>query len=134
MVQRHISITEETRLSDLLQLETKWSYIFYNWKRSRPIFHLLTFFYIFFITHILGQHNGDLKTLGGTSDWCHNFCDGNKWLMYMAFVMDILNFENFGRDFPGEWLQADLALPLTDEQLQNLKDEYRRKLVEDRSR
>jgi hypothetical protein len=54
--------------------------------------------------------------------------------MYMAFVMDILNFENFGRDFPGEWLQADLALPLTDEHLHNLKEEYRRKLVEDRSR
>ena len=52
----------------------------------------------------------------------------------MAFVMDILNFENFGRDFPGEWLQADLGLPLTDEELQNMKDEYRRKLVEDRSR
>jgi hypothetical protein len=65
-----------------------------------------------FIPHISGQPNGDLKTLGGTSDWCHNFCDGNKWLMYMAFVMDILNLENFGRDFPGEGLQADLALPL----------------------
>ena len=54
--------------------------------------------------------------------------------MYMAFVMDILNFENFGRDFPGEWVQADLGLPLTDEELHNIKDEYRRKLMEDRSR
>ncbi len=52
----------------------------------------------------------------------------------MSFAMDILNFESFGRDFPGEWLQADLALPLTDDELQNMKDEYRRKLVEDRSR
>jgi hypothetical protein len=125
------------------QLLKKRGYqIYSNWKRSGTILlstalaciTILIIVNLLFISKISGQHNGDLKTLGGTSDWCHNFCDGNKWLMYMSFVMDILNFENFGRDFPGEWLQADLALPLTDDELQNMKDEYRRKLVEDRSR
>ncbi len=62
-----------------------------------------------------------------------------RW-QQMAYVHGICNrhFElrKLRKGFPwgGEWLQADLALPLTDEQLQNLKDEYRRKLVEDRSR
>jgi hypothetical protein len=28
-----------------------------------------------------GLHNGDLKTVSGTTDWCLNFCDGNKWII-----------------------------------------------------
>jgi hypothetical protein len=79
----------------------------------------------------LGQHNGDLTTLGGTTDWCLNYCDGCIWLMYMAFVLKILHLQNLGRDFPGEWFTADLGVPVTEETLTALRQEYMRKMLED---
>jgi hypothetical protein len=54
--------------------------------------------------------------------------------MYMAFVMNILQLENFGRDFPGEWFHADLCLPTSEDQLLALKEEYKRKMMEDTNR
>ncbi len=94
----------------LIKKRDHWVYT--SWKRS-------------------GQHIGDLKTLSGTSDWCLNFCDGNKWLMYMAFGMEIMNLENFGRDFPGEWMTADLSSVKTEEEKDALRKEYKRKMDED---
>jgi hypothetical protein len=79
----------------------------------------------------LRQHNGDLTTLGGTTDWCINYCDGCIWLMYMAFVFKVLNMQNLGRDFPGERFTADLGVPMTEENMTALRQEYKRKLVED---
>ena len=52
----------------------------------------------------------------------------------MAFVMNILQLENVGRDFPGEWIQADLCLPTSEDQLLALKEEYKRKQMEDTHR
>ncbi len=52
----------------------------------------------------------------------------------MAFVMNILHLENFGRDFPGEWIQADLCLPTSEDEIMALKDEYKRKQMEDTNR
>jgi len=77
------------------------------------------------------MHNGDLKTVGGTTDWCLNYCDGCIWLMYMAFVFQMLNMENMGRDFPGEWYTADLGVPMTEEKMADLRHEYKRKMLED---
>jgi hypothetical protein len=55
-------------------------------------------------------------------------------MMYMAFVMNILHLENFGRDLPGEWIQADLCLPTSEDDIMALKDEYKRKQMEDTNR
>jgi hypothetical protein len=78
------------------------------------------------------MHNSDLKTVGRTTDWCLNFCDGCTWLMYMAFVFQMLNMENMGRDFPGEWYTADLfGVPMTEENVAALRHEYKRKMLED---
>ncbi len=52
----------------------------------------------------------------------------------MAFVMNILHLENFGRDLPGEWIQADLCLPTSEDDIMALKDEYKRKQMEDTNR
>ena len=41
-------------------IKKRGHWVYTSWKRS-------------------GLHNGDLKTLAGTTDWCLNFCDGNKW-------------------------------------------------------
>jgi hypothetical protein len=73
-------------LKETYQLLKKRGYqIYSNWKRSGTIIRIATLACItvlllvslLFLPNISGQHNGDLKTLGGTSDWCHNFCDGN---------------------------------------------------------
>ena len=78
------------------------------------------------------MHNSDLKTVGRTTDWCLNYCDGCIWLMYMAFVFQMLNMENMGRDFPGEWYTADLfGVPMTEENVAALRHEYKRKMLED---
>jgi hypothetical protein len=45
----------------------------------------------------------------------------------MAFVFEILNMENMGRDFPGEWLTADLGVHMSDEDKMALRQEYIRK-------
>jgi hypothetical protein len=50
--------------------------IYSNWKRS-------------------GQHNGDLKTKEGISDWCLAFSDGCKWAMYMAFQFEVTGLFEF---------------------------------------
>ena len=81
-----------------------------------------------------GQQDGDLTTLGGTTSWCVNYCDGCKWLYYMAFVMKVINLENLGRDFPGEWMKADLGLPVTENDKDQLRKEYKRKMHEDTDR
>ena len=70
----------------------------------------------------------------GRTDWCMNFCDGKKWLMYMAFVMQPMDMGNLGRDLPGEWLSADLGLPKTEEEKDALRKEYKRKKDEDLTR
>ncbi len=41
----------------------------------------------------------------------------------MAFVMKVINLENLGRDFPGEWLKADLGLPVTEGGKEELRKE-----------
>jgi hypothetical protein len=110
--------------------------IYSNWKRS-------------------GQHNGDLKTKEGNkdsdmtgstafaksiyiylgiTDWCLSYYDGCKWAMYMAFQFEVLHFENLGRDFPGEWMSADLGIPLADDARAKLRQEYKRKMDEDNVR
>ncbi len=55
-------------------------------------------------------------------------------MYYMAFVMKVINLENLGRDFPGEWLKADLGLPVTDGDKEELRREYKRKMLEDNER
>jgi hypothetical protein len=66
-------MNEHVRISlytDTYQIIKKRGHkIYSNWKRS-------------------GQHNGDLKTKEGISDWCLAFCDGCKWDMYMAFQFE----------------------------------------------
>jgi hypothetical protein len=52
----------------------------------------------------------------------------------MAFAMKAINLENLGRDFPGEWLQADLGLPVTEGVKEDLRKEYKRKMLEDQER
>ena len=52
----------------------------------------------------------------------------------MAFVMKVINLENLGRDFPGEWLKADLGLPVTEGDKEELRKEYKRKMLEDNER
>ena len=52
----------------------------------------------------------------------------------MAFAMKAINLENLGRDFPGEWLQADLGLPVTEGGKEDLRKEYKRKMLEDQER
>jgi hypothetical protein len=51
--------------------------------------------------------------------------------MYMAFVFKMLHFQNLGRDFPGEWFNADLGVPVTEETIKALRQEYKRKMLED---
>lgn len=51
--------------------------------------------------------------------------------MYMAFGMEIMNLENFGRDFPGEWMTADFSSVKTEEEKDALRKEYKRKMDED---
>jgi hypothetical protein len=51
--------------------------------------------------------------------------------MYMAFAMKVMNLENFGRDFPGEWMTADLSTLKTEEEKDALRKEYKRKMDED---
>ena len=49
----------------------------------------------------------------------------------MAFVFKMLHFQNLGRDFPGEWFNADLGAPMTEETIKALRQEYKRKMLED---
>ena len=49
----------------------------------------------------------------------------------MAFAMEVMNLENFGRDFPGEWMTADLSTLKTEEEKDALRKEYKRKMDED---
>jgi hypothetical protein len=49
----------------------------------------------------------------------------------MAFVFKVLNMQNLGRDFPGEWFTADLGGSMTEENMTTLRQEYKRKLIED---
>ena len=123
-------VRDPTWFKATYQLIKKKGYVIYrNWKKSGLIAKLYLTYYIYLRLYTIydwtatstGQQNGDLTTLGGTTDWCHNYCDGNRWLMYMAFVMNILQLENVGRDFPGEWIQADLGLPTSEEQILALK-------------
>jgi hypothetical protein len=51
--------------------------------------------------------------------------------MYMAFQFEVLHFENLGRNFPGEWLSADLGVVLSDNARAQLRHEYKRKMDED---
>jgi hypothetical protein len=51
--------------------------------------------------------------------------------MYMAFGIEIMNLENFGRDFPGEWMTADLSLVKTEEEKDALRTKCKRKMDED---
>ena len=51
--------------------------------------------------------------------------------MYMAFVFKILHLQNLGRDFPGEWFTSDLGVPVTEATLTALRQEYKRKMLED---
>jgi hypothetical protein len=51
--------------------------------------------------------------------------------MYMAYAMEVMNLENFGRDFPGEWITADLSTLKTEEEKDALRKEYKRKMDED---
>ncbi len=89
---------------------------------------------MFFDVFAIGQQDGDLTTLGGTTSWCINYCDGCKWLYYMAFVMKVINLENLGRDFPGEWVKADLGLPVSEAAKEELRKEYKQKMLEDNER
>ena len=75
-----------------------------------------------------------IKNYLGISDWCLSYCDGCKWAMYMAFQFEVLHFENLGRDLPGEWLSADLAIPLSADARAKLRQEYKRKMDEDNVR
>ena len=52
----------------------------------------------------------------------------------MAFQFEVLHFENLGRDLPGEWMSADLAIPLSDDARAKLRQEYKRKMDEDNVR
>ena len=54
--------------------------------------------------------------------------------MYMAFQFEVLHFENLGRDFPGEWMSADLGVELSDNARAQLRHEYKRKMDEDNVR
>ncbi len=44
---------------------------------------------------------------------------------------EVLHFENLGRDFPGEWMSADLGVALSDGARARLRQEYKTKMDED---
>jgi hypothetical protein len=49
----------------------------------------------------------------------------------MAFVFKMLHLQNLGRNFPGECFTADLGVPMTEETITALRQEYKRKMLED---
>ncbi len=54
----------------------------------------------------------------------HGFCNELK----------VIHLKILGRDFPGEWLKADLGLPVTEGGKEELRKEYKRKMLEDHER